>query len=519
MLLAGIAAMASAFGALLPSAAPASAVSGPVVTVAQGRLQGVERRGVDQFLGIPYAAPPVGPLRWKPPKAAPVWQGTRMATELGPPCPQMTDEPPGLTLQEDCLFLNVHTPAVRTGKPMPVMVWFHGGSYKYGTGGSYDPSRMVAKGVVVVTVNSRLGALGYLALPSLSAESADHSSGVYTLMDQQAALRWVRTNAAAFGGDRGNVTVFGESAGGANVCQHMVSPTAAGLFHRAVSQSGCGGFTMPNQRQADRTGTELATRLGCTDAATAADCLRTRPVRDIIVEAEPLVWAPVVGNTVFPRQVEEAFAADAYHHVPVVIGSTRDEGAYFVDYDYPEPIPAAEYPEAITRHFGPEAAARIATEYPLSDYPSPSRALGAAMTDGIYACSIHQDTGLLASATPTYAYEFADPEPAGSDPSIPGAGHTSELPYLFDIDGPPGRPFTRAQRALSDTMIEYWTRFARTGNPNGPGTPAWPAFTARTPSVLTLTPTHIVPRTDFAARHRCAFWLPLHNAGMIDARI
>ncbi|MCO8308337.1 carboxylesterase/lipase family protein [Streptomyces hygroscopicus] len=515
----GVAAITAMLAALGP--APTATATEPVVTVAQGRLQGTERHGVAEFLGIPYAAPPVGPLRWKPPRPAPPWRGTRVATKTGNWCPQ--PDAPART-DEDCLYLNVYAPATRTARLRPVMVWIHGGSFNFGSGSAYDPSRLAARGFVVVTINFRIGPLGYLALPSLAAEARDHTSGAYGLMDQQAALRWVRANAAAFGGDRHNTTVFGESSGGMSICAQTVSPTAAGLFQRAIVQSGC-LLTQPTQTQANARGTSFAAEQGCPDAVTAARCLRAKPARELVRNVNVIDgWAPPVGGTIQPRQVRDALADDAYHHVPVLQGTDRDEGNYFSFLDYPDGLPVARYREAVTRHFGPEAAARIAAEYPPSAYPSPRWALGAAIGDAWYACPAYQSDGMFGASTPTYAFEFDDPHPAGLDYDTPGAVHAAELAYLFRPFGPeptiPGqRPFSPAQRALSEKMISYWTRFAATGDPNAPGLPAWPAFTPRTPAVQELTPNGIGPSTDFAARHKCAFWLPLLDSGKLDLRL
>ncbi|MEU5714525.1 carboxylesterase/lipase family protein [Streptomyces sp. NPDC020403] len=505
-----------------PASSSASS-SAPEVSVAQGRLRGMERSGVSQFLGIRYAAPPVGRLRWRPPQPAEAWSGTRAATQSGPKCPQTLDK--GTTTKEDCLFLNVYAPADRPAGPRPVMVWIHGGSFMYGSGGDYDPSVLAAKGVVVVTINYRLGALGFLALPSLATEAADHTSGAYGLMDQQAALRWVQANISAFGGDRHKVTIFGESAGGSSVCMHIASPTARGLFQRAIAESGC-LLASPTQAQADQAGTSFATKLHCTDAATAARCLRTKPVQKIVREQEGRSWLPAYQGTIYPRRVRDALVADAYNHVPVLMGTNHDEGNYFIALDYPQGLRPRDYPGAITAHFGPEAAARIKAQYPLSAYRSPLWALGTALGDAVFSCPSYSSYGMFAAAGTVYPYEFDDPRPAGFPPpgneTDLGATHGTELAYVFQhVIGEPGkRPgFTPAQQALSDTMVGYWTHFAMTGNPNAPHTPRWRPFTARAPYVQELTPAGIGTNKDFPARHRCAFWEPLVETGTVVPRL
>jgi para-nitrobenzyl esterase len=478
---------------------------------------------VSEFLGIRYAAPPVGRLRWHPPQPAAAWSGTRAATRPGRQCPQALDGGT-ITTAEDCLFLNVYAPADRPAGPRPVMVWIHGGSFKYGSGGDYDASALAARGVVVVTINYRLGALGFLALPSLASEAADHTSGAYGLMDQQAALRWVQANITAFGGDRHKVTIFGESAGASSVCVHIASPTARGLFQRAIAESGC-LLTSPTQAQADQAGTSFAAKLGCADSATAARCLRTKRVREIVRVQESGTgfanWLPAYQGTIYPRRARDAFVADAYNHVPVLMGTNHDEGNYFVAVDYPRGLRPRDYPGAVAAHFGPEAAARIEAQYPLSAYRSPLWALGTAMGDAVFSCPSHSTYGMLAAAGTVYPYEFDDPRPAGFQPpgneTDLGATHSAELAYVFQrVVGTGARPeFTPARQALSDTMVGYWTHFAATGNPNAPHTPRWRPFTARAPYPQELTPAGIGPNKDFTARHRCAFWEPLVETGTV----
>ncbi|MEU9791432.1 carboxylesterase family protein [Streptomyces sparsogenes] len=458
-----------------------------------------------------------------PPQPAAAWSGTQAATRPGPQCPQAIDTQT-ISMDEDCLFLNVYTPVQRTTRPRPVMVWIHGGSFDSGSGGDYDAGVLAARGVVVVTINYRLGALGFLALPSLATEAPDHTSGAFGLMDQQAALRWVQANIAAFGGDGHKVTIFGESAGAASVCMQIASPTARGLFQRAITESGC-GLSLPTQAQADQAGTSFAAKLQCTDAGTAARCMRTRPVREII-EAQATAtgfanWLPACQGTILPRRVRDALVTGAYNLVPVLQGTNHDEGILFVALDYPQSLRPEEYPGAITAHFGPEAAARIKAQYPLSAYRSPLWALGTALGDAAFSCPTFSFDGMFAAAGPVYAYEFHDPRPAGFDPPSTetdlGATHTTELAYVFQrIIGTSERPeFTDAQRALSETMISYWTRFAATGNPNGPHTPVWRPFTARTPYPQELTPAGMGPNKFFAARHRCSFWQPLLDSGTV----
>lgn len=515
---------AAAVLATVPPSAAAERGHGPVVTVTQGRLQGARQDGVARFLGIPYAAPPVGRLRWKPPQPAPHWPGTRPATALRPQCPQPTGSPQPVS-GEDCLFLNVYAPARPSRAPLPVMVWIHGGSLVYGSGNDYDGSAPAARGNVVVTVNYRLGALGFLDLPSLAAESRDRVAGQYGLMDQQAALRWVRDNAAVFGGDRGNVTVFGESAGGGSTCAHLASPTAAGLFQRAIAQSVCGSRN-PSQAEARQQGTAFAERVGCGNPQRAAACLRRMSLRAIVAEQGD-AWSLAYGGPVLPESTDVALAHHHVHHVPVIVGSNHDEGTSFIYGAYEAPIPPMLYKAAIAHHFGPEApVAQITRRYPLSEYGGDvRRALSTAFGDGAFSCAVHLAGRELSATQPVYAYEFNDPRPVRGSRVLPrppafwGAYHGSELVYVFQrtldqqVLGRAVEPaFRPAQRVLSTMMAGYWSRFAATGNPNRAALPPWPPFTgAAEPPVQSLSPGvgGVHPEATFSADHQCGFWEPL----------
>lgn len=506
------------------AAAAASRGAGPafsaplVVPTDKGLVSGLDAANAREFFGIPYAAPPVGDLRWQPPQAAQPWTGVRNATAPGNTCAQIGSPASGVgttSTSEDCLYLNVYTPKTLSPQPLPVMVWIHGGSDTGGAGSIYDGSVLANKGhVIVVTINYRLGAFGFLDLPGLT-----RGSGDYGLLDQQAALRWVQRNALFFGGDPGNVTAFGESAGAGNVCDNMASPTATGLFRHAIAESGCllpGTSNQAGQAQ----GTALAAQLGCTDAATQVACLRGKPVTDLLGAAASYGWGPVTGTPVLPEQPSTAFADGQYDHVPLLQGTNHDEGRFFVAfaYDYTgNPLTAAEYTQLAQATFGPGAPLVLA-EYPLSAYASPDLALSAVLTDEGFSCpAVRADQ--LTEGSVSYGYEFSDPNPPVSfgltTLTFPlGAAHATELQYLFQrvpvADTVPA--FTPAQFELSDQMIEYWTRFAATGNPNGgSGTPFWPRYTASQPDIQELVPSATAPETSaqFSTDHHCAFWTSL----------
>ncbi|MER5975249.1 carboxylesterase family protein [Streptomyces sp. NPDC001857] len=516
-----------------PTARADSAPDSLVVRTDRGWARGAAvHDGGRVFQGIPFAAPPTGELRWRPPRPAPQWSGVRDATEPARPCPQLPltllpDGGPVLpgesnrtgSTTEDCLYLNVWTPARTDGRPLPVLVWLHGGGNVYGAGSDYDGAALAARGVVVVTVNYRLGALGFLAHSALSAEGADHASGDYGLMDQQAALRWVGRNIGAFGGDRNRVTLAGQSAGAADTCLHIASPTAKGLFHRAIQQSGscaaAGGQTPLTLDAAERKGGAFAASVGCTDPTTAAACLRAVPVTELIRAngtGASSLWGANTGPRVLPRPPHEAWADGRVNAVPTLSGSTHDEYRYFtalyVDLLGGGPLTPASYAALIQLQHGDRAAA-VLDAYPASAYPSPNLAYSAVGTDQRFACPARADSQLYGNRVPVYAYEFHDPQ---APPFIPaphtpqGAFHASELAYLFPMDAVP--PLTPAQRRLSATMTAYWARFAATGDPNTPGTAPWPRYRADGDRIQVLAPDRVRPTTGFTADHHCAFWQP-----------
>ncbi len=522
---AGLAAGVIGAASLAGSAASAAGRAEPgllplVVRTHDGLVKGLRTGLAREFLGIPYAAPPVGALRWRPTRPAVPWRGTRLATKPGSNCAQTGSVATGVpttSTAENCLFLNIYTP--RSARPgLPVMVWIHGGGFTGGAASIYDGAVIAAKGhVIVVTINYRLNAFGFLALPSLDSERGN-SSGDYGLMDQQAALRWVRGNARAFGGDPRNVTIFGESAGGASVCSDMASPTAFGLFSRAIAESGC-LFPARSKKAADQQGTALARSLHCTHPAAAAACLRAKPVSAILNAEGGDSWGPVVSAPTLPMSPITAFLKGRYAHVQLLQGSNHDEGRFFVGLEFDllgHPITKKQYPVLIKAQFGTKAAPAILAKYPLSAYRSPDLAYSAVFTDSTFSCpALGADE--LASGSGVYAYEFSDPNPPndfGVHFTFPlGAAHSTELQYVFQripfFDTIP--PFKPAQLALSNQFIAYWTRFAATGNPNLRGEPPWPRFAFTRQRIQELIPSATAPESGakFAAFHQCALWLTL----------
>ena len=507
------------------SLASASVAAEPVpgstsITVAtdRGPVTGGSTPAMNTFLGIPYAAPPVGPLRWRAPQSPAAWTKLR-ATKFASHCAQLPGSYGLGSTSEDCLYLNVFAPNVVGSGKRPVMIYLHGGSNKVGESDDYDPTELVAQDVVVVTINYRMGVLGFLSHPALTAESPDHVSGNYGILDQQAAMRWVQRNIANFGGDPDNVTLFGESAGGLDIHTHLASPLAAGLFHRATIESGAYAVNQSSMAANETRGNAFGGRYGCPSPTTAA-CLRTISVDNALAEPNSTAIAgPVVDGFVLRETIDAAFASGRFNRVPVMEGSNHDEWRLFVgttELATGMPLTAAGYPAAITGTLGVTGATRdaIVAEYPLDAYANPSFAFGALVTDLVYACSSRKAIRQLVRYVPVYAYEFFDPNAPQTylaPVSFPyGSAHASELNYLFKVRPsiPDPVPLDASQRLLSQTMIRYWTQFARAGDPNASPSPTWPAYATSTDQRQSLSPPVPYPQSTFAVDHHCAFWAP-----------
>jgi para-nitrobenzyl esterase len=509
-----------------PAAKPAP------VRIAEGELVGVATLRGKAWLGIPYAAPPVGPLRWRAPQPVVAWTAPRPSLHTGHDCTQnlspraLEGKPGGWFVHgsEDCLVLNVYAPSnAVAGQAWPVMVWLHGGGFVAGTAANYDPSLLAQKqGVIVVTLNYRLGALGFLAHSALSAEDPAAGSGDYALLDQQAALRWVSANIAAFGGDPHRVTLFGQSAGGFSVCHQMTSPSAVGLFTGAIIESGA--CTSPDLNvpiaQAEVAGQLTASDLGCADPATALTCLRALSAKQVAraVSHRPGAlglngWSAVVGGPVLPLSMPDAFARGRFIHMPVLMGVAHDEGRLFAVLQKASGHLWSDqsYDAVIRQAYGANADAILAA-YPAARSGGPADAYASVITDQAFACPAIALESWLAPKVSTHIYEFDDPAPPYAflnPPGFPhlGAYHASEIVYVLQrpwIVADPTR-FTPAQWALSDQMQAAWANFARTGDPNGPGAPAWPSDTAASPSILSLSPNAIGPMTSLGDHH-CDLW-------------
>jgi para-nitrobenzyl esterase len=509
---------------------------GHVVAVTdRGPVVGLRTDTMNKFLGIPYAAPPVGDLRWRPPQRAARWHKLRDATEFANHCPQYTT-PFGLqSCEEDCLYLNVYTPAEHKrrgwhrGHGYPVMVWIHGGAGFLGESDDYDPTRLVEnEDVVVVTINYRLGFLGFLAHPALSAETKYGGSGDYGFMDQQAALKWVQRNIKHFGGDPHNVTIFGESFGALSVHTQLASPEAAGLFDRAIVQSGAYYLNTIPLATAEAVGTAAAAAMGCTNQT--AECLRSLPVETLLAYQGSAGFTGNIDNKVLTQPIWTALQSGEFNQVPVMEGSNHDEWRLFVALSFelvPPYIPTndANYAARINASFGGLPLAPIIMPYyPLPDPPTPpgpSIALGAVGTDGIFACNSRTAIRRMANFVPVFAYEFNDqnaPElflPPDVVSGMPyGAAHASEIQYIMDVRPVvPAPALTPDQLKLADYMVSYWGHFARKADPNSRRTPDWPQYDPATDSFQSLIPPIPVTESTFALDHKCAFWGYLLGTG------
>jgi para-nitrobenzyl esterase len=480
----------------------------------QGPVRGIAIQGYEVFRGIPYAKPPVDERRFARPEPPAQRDRSLDAFSLEPACPQ-TDGAGfgGDKNAEDCLHVNIYSPD--TYGNHPVMVWFHGGGFQSGSANERRPLRLVDQGVVVVTVNYRLGVLGFLAHPELTAEAG--SSGNYGLHDQVRALEWIEANIDNFGGNPDKVTIFGESAGGHGVLSLLVSPLAEGLFDRAIVQSGSYSQNQRKLATGETFGKDVAAALGCPDGEPS--CLRDVPISKIIdyQRNNDLFILPKTNTELLPASYAQRLANGEFPQVPVMMGSNQDEERFFLALTDNLPVTDANYVDTLAERLSltEKRAQSVANEYALDEFPSPTAAAARAGTAASYACpALGQHLDMNQAGAPTYAYEFADQEapPIFPTPGFDqGAGHAFELQYLFDPIPTLRREkqLTNEQIQLARNMVQYWAQFAKTGNPN-PDTgdlPFWPAFQNQS-ALLQLKPprSQTVSIGAFSRFHRCQFW-------------
>ncbi len=474
--------------------------AGPV-SVTGGLVAGCaapENEGISVFRGLPYAAPPTGDLRWRPPSPLIPWSGIRDATSFGPACPQ----PPGGLISmfgikenaptdEDCLYLNVWTPARSFAQRLPVMVWIHGGGFRIGAADNpmYNGVNLAAAGVVVVSLNYRLNVLGGFAHPALSQESRKGASGNYGLMDQIAALRWVQDNIAAFGGNPNNVTIFGESAGSRSVSVLVASPQARGLFHRGICQSGALRDVSGSLAEREAMGLEIAAKLGCDKSDDPIAALRSKTWRELH-DAMPFDSNPIVDGWVIPEDPRALYEQGNTAKVPLIIGVNADEATIFDRTAKADFNTVAKYRARISRDFG-DAAPKILAAYAAPEDADAYNAMIALRTDQRMSLPARTQADWLCDAgVPCYFYHFTRVPPWKAGEAL-GAHHGAEIAYEFGGGVRCGQFTANADlsdtdRCLTDAIMGYWTNFAATGDPNGDELPAWPRYESGTEAYLEL---------------------------------
>lgn len=493
--------------------------SSTTVQTASGPVCGIAQTGYNQWLGIPFAAPPVGALRWQPPQPVQPWTTPLAAVTQPPGCPGSGTS----TAMEDCLYLNVTAPTGASG-PLPVIFYIHGGGFQGGTTDTYPEDTLATGGpVVVVGIEYRLGVLGFLADKALGAHSGD-----YGLQDQEAAMKWAKQNIAAFGGDPNNITIMGTSAGASSVCDQIASPAARGLFEKGISISGeynslFGAPTslqpqdckaqLPTERQADTAGDAFAAAVGCGQATDVAACLRAVPLQTIeAAQHSSGTNSPIINGTTLTEQPLEAFAKGHVNRVPAILGVNRDEDLTGTA------TTAAGYTTLVNSQYGPpfaNQAAAVLAHYPLSQFPSPYVASRTVAADSNTVCPALVRDKYLSKVMPVYAYEGDNPDlppysTAATNP--PGSQHDWEPGYLFPTAM--GIPVTSAldanQATLRTELIAQFTAFARTGSPNTTGVPEWPKYTTRSGDlVMSLQPAgddELMSAAAISFDHNCGFW-------------
>jgi para-nitrobenzyl esterase len=502
---------------------------GTLIHLPDGDVQGTLNEQTRQFLGIPFAAPPIGTLRWRPPAPPAPWTDVLQANAFRGSCAQLGSIQGPASDNEDCLYLNVWTPEPAPRKPLPVMVWFHGGGNQQGSAGDPVPFPGVTgkfydghvlaqeRGVVVVTINYRVNVFGFLAHAALAGEDpARPYAGNQGLLDQLAALQWVRANIAAFGGNPKRVTIFGESAGSRHTCLHVASPGSKKLFHRAISESGGCTTRQPTAAEGAAVAATFATSAGCGGASDQLACLRAKPASELLAILQQsgmpgrivpnFDFGPVVDGGFLPDQPRALYDAGRFARVPYILGSNSDEGTLFL-LTAPRVTTEAAYLAALQRRYGTRAD-QVASVYPASSFPSPQDALARASGDQIHVCSTY-DTArrVAAGGARAYLYNFAREIPIAALQQLGlRAFHGAEIVYVFGSITPP----TPEDGALGETIRAYWTRFARNGNPNHKDAVKWPRFKDKTDRRLNLDGEPSV-LTAFR-RRECEFWWSVYDA-------
>lgn len=469
-----------------------------LVTTVGGDVQGTDNGASCTFLGVPFAAPPIGALRWTPPQPVPPWSPSVLpATTPLPSCPTLfTGSPSG---SEDCLKLNLWVSDPPPTQPAPVIVWLHTGGFSAASANfaSHNGRRLAeTQGVIVVAPNYRHGPFGFLAHAALANEDPAHAStGNYGLLDQRAALEWVRDNIAHFGGDPWNVTIAGTSAGGQSVGLQLVSPGSAPYFHRAIVQSAFPTLRMPTRSEAEAQGQEFAARLGCTDPSTVLPCLRLKTRNDVLIAGNQAMeqvveqpnrvnWRPIVDGLVIPDQPRTLLERHAFNHVPLIVGSNRDEGwGNYITRSFPMGVSDTQYEAWVSAEFGDDAADVLAA-YPSGAYSSPMEAMARVVGEGQFTCEARRLARLVqGTGKPVFLYSY---EYEIDDLSVDHVIHGVESNIIFGNNYIPpqyaNHPLTPSDDALFEAMSEYWATFAASGNPNREPSHLvrWPAFTRPT---------------------------------------
>jgi para-nitrobenzyl esterase len=467
-----------------------------LVSVEGGKVEGVIENNITVFKGIPFAQPPVGDLRWKAPQPVKKWEGVLKANKFAPACPQMKLKYPGFTpppTSEDCLYLNVWTPAKSSGERLPVMVWIYGGGFAMGATSApvYSGEGLANMGVIVVSIAYRVGPLGFMAHPELTAEAPNKVSGNYGLLDQIEALKWVQKNIKAFGGDPTKVTIFGESAGAESVSILAASPLTRGLFRGAISESG-GSFSpvksarVPDCMQqlsgAENLGVEFMKRMGVSNLSELRKVSPDKWLDDPMAQMGGF-W-PVVDGYVIAGDQYKLYEEGKYNDVAAIIGTNSDEGSLFV-----RAVPPDQYLQYVAAHFGP-VSDKILKLYPVDSVTGTYRPLADLFRDGVFAwpswswAKLQTKTGK--AKVFTYYFDEFKKEPMYAGGPLPaGAAHGSELVYVFKhLEQNPNAKVTDEQKSLSEQMAKYWTNFTKNLDPNGEGLPQWPVFSEDKPTTL-----------------------------------